>query len=57
MIGKQTVQRRCNRCIRATLQYNGTFCRLYCTLKREPVSKYDQCKSFFYGKFDKEWVK
>jgi hypothetical protein len=57
MIGKQSIQRRCEKCNKAVVQNNGTFCRLYCTLKKDTVSPFDQCKSFFYGKFDRSWVK
>jgi hypothetical protein len=57
MIGKQPIQRRCDKCIRAVLQNNGNYCSLYCTMKRETVSKFDQCSKFFYGKLDKRWVK
>jgi hypothetical protein len=57
VVNKQPIQRRCDKCIRATYQYNGSFCRLYCTMKREAVSKFDHCDRFFYGKFDKRWIK
>jgi hypothetical protein len=57
MIAKQSIQRRCDKCIRAVLQNNGNYCSLYCTMKRETVSKFDQCSKFFYGKLDKRWVK
>lgn len=51
-------QRRCDRCNKATLLPNTPkTCQLYCVMKRESVSKFDSCKSFVYGKFDKNWVK
>jgi hypothetical protein len=54
----QSIQRRCDKCNKATLVVNTkTTCQLYCTLRREPVSKYDQCDKFFYGTMDKGWVK
>lgn len=57
MIGKQSVQRRCDKCVKATFVNNGSFCQLYCTMKRETVSKFDQCGKFFAGKYQKGWVK
>lgn len=57
MIGKQSIQRRCDKCIRATIVNTNGRCQLYCTMKRDTVSKFDQCNRFFYGKFDKRWVK
>lgn len=54
---KENIQRRCDRCIRATFVNDKNFCQLFCTMKRETVSKHDQCSRFFYGKFEKGWVK
>jgi hypothetical protein len=57
MIGKQSVQRRCDKCIRATIVNTNDRCQLFCTMRKETVSRFDQCNRFFYGKFDKRWIK
>lgn len=56
-IGQNPVQRRCDKCNKATLVNSGRFCQLYCTLKKETVSKYEWCPKFYYGRLDRAWVK